>query len=147
MKRLFFVFAAIAAILSSCKKEEVQPEAVITLKSASEVSVVAEASAETIKFETNVSWSAFSDVNWVTLDKESGEGGTEEQTINLTIAANELQSARVANVTIRAGKLEGKVAITQAAAPKPAGIYNISDLRAFADSVAKGASLEPFSAN
>ncbi|MCF0173803.1 MAG: BACON domain-containing protein, partial [Bacteroidales bacterium] len=148
MKKLIYVFAAMAAILSSCKKEEVKPtptptEDSFTLKSSAEVSVVAQASTEYIKFETNHSWTVSADAPWISLNPEKAEGAEAVQTVVVSIAANEVTEDRTATITFVAGKAGGKVTIKQAAKekdpePEIPGIKDAESFKAFAAAVAAG---------
>ncbi|MCF0175075.1 MAG: hypothetical protein HUJ95_07030, partial [Bacteroidales bacterium] len=112
MKKFLLVFAAIAALLTSCKKEE-KPADSIVLKTGSEVTISAKTTSEAVKFISNASWTAVPDVSWIRISPATGEGSSLEQTINLAIQENETDVDRAAIITITAGKASVKVALTQ----------------------------------
>ena len=76
-------------------------------------SVSYDATTFTVNFESNLSWTA-TPSNGVTLSKESGEG---TDSVVMTFAANETDTANEYFVTFNAGEKTAKFTLTQAAKP------------------------------
>jgi hypothetical protein len=86
---------------------------------------------ETTTFEVSnagdepMSWSASSDASWASIT--SGESGTDEDTIEVTVAENTNLSSRQATITVDAGEAGSKeVTITQAGASTPEPIPSVA---------------------
>lgn len=140
MKRFFLIASVLlAALVVSCKKETPVEDA-LTLNSAAEATVPVEGDVVTIKFNTNVAWTAKSDQAWLTVTPASGEAG--DATVKASALKNESYDARTAEVTITAGTKTAKVKVTQA--QTNAVIVNGTEFEVGAD----GGSVEiPVSAN
>ena len=111
MKKLFLIASVLlAALVVSCKKETPVEDA-LTLNSAAEVAVPVEGDVVTIKFNTNVAWTAASDQAWLTLTPASGEAG--DASVKASAVKNESYDVRTAEVTITAGTKTAKVKVTQ----------------------------------
>lgn len=111
MKRFFLIASVLlAALVVSCKKETPVEDA-LTLNSAAEATVPVEGDVVTIKFNTNVAWTAKSDQTWLTVTPASGEAG--DATVKASALKNESYDARTAEVTITAGTKTAKVKVTQ----------------------------------
>lgn len=64
-----------------------------------------------LSFNTNMDWTASSNVDWCILDKTNGEKG--KNNIDITINANEVGEDRTGTITIKAGNATKEVIIQQ----------------------------------
>lgn len=101
---------AIAAAVA-CLKEDPVPELTLDKTSAS-----VEATGGKVEFTVtaNVAWTAVSDASWVTVEPASGKGGTPVKVI-ATVAANDTEQVKTANVTVKTETLTKTLTVTQAA--------------------------------
>lgn len=99
MKKIFYVFAALAVMAAACTKPEpITPS--ITLTSQAEVGVPVDGSTETVTFEANVPWTASLDnSNW-TISPSSGEAGT--VSVKVSSTPNATNDPVYATLTIKA---------------------------------------------
>lgn len=99
MKKIFYVFAALAVMAAACTKPEpITPS--ITLTSQAEVGVPVDGSTETVTFEANVPWTASLDnSNW-TITPSSGEAGT--VSVKVSSTPNATNDPVYATLTIKA---------------------------------------------
>ena len=71
-----------------------------------------------ISFITNQDWSASSNQSWLTVSPASGSGSENSQIVTVTAMDNPDESARSADVTVRAGELTHVVNVTQPGTPR-----------------------------
>ena len=105
---LLGMFAMAATVACDPVEPEVTPELNVNK---TEASVAAEGGSVAVQITSNVDWTAAADQNWVSVDPASGNGNA---TVTLTVAPNETEEARTANVTVKADKLSKTVKISQA---------------------------------
>ena len=105
---LLGMFAIAATVACDPVEPEVAPELDVNK---TEASVTADGGSVSVQVTANVDWAAAADKDWVSLDPASGNGNA---TVTLTVAPNEAEEARTANVTVKADKLSKTVKITQA---------------------------------
>ena len=105
---LLGMFAIAATVACDPVEPEVTPELNVNK---TEASVAAEGGSVAVQVTANVDWTAAADKDWVSVDPASGKGNA---TVTLTVAPNETEEARTANVTVKADKLSKTVKITQA---------------------------------
>jgi hypothetical protein len=114
MKRFkLLALLSLIFLVLACEKKE---EAYITLTSDEAVTVSVEGDAVSIKFTTNVPWTASSSADWLTITPTSGEGvkGGADFTVKASALKNETTDSRAATVTITDGAaITKKVTITQ----------------------------------
>lgn len=118
------MFAIAATVACDPVEPEVTPELNVNK---TEASVAAEGGSVAVQVTANVDWTAAADKDWVSVDPASGKGNA---TVTLTVAPNETEEARTANVTVKADKLSKTVKITQAgkaADPTPEPELQLSD--------------------
>ena len=135
MKKLFFVFAAVAVTLFSCQKPaetpaddsgnkdgqeeqkqdpEPQVEEKVTLVSDQVVNVGAESEIVTVKFTATVDWTVTADKDFIVPKDKSGKAGENiELKVTLQSLTEEDGPGRVGQLTIKAGKAEAKVDFMQ----------------------------------
>ena len=108
--------SSVLLILFSCTQQvEEEAEATLTLTGTSEqIEVGAGRNQVPISFSTNLSWSAASDVQWISLSSTKGSAG--DAAIVATVDENQDDKARSGAVTIKAGKLSKTVRINQSQA-------------------------------
>lgn len=88
-----------------------QKGASVTLKvDQTELKFSSTSSSKPIAITSNNSWSAACTESWVTLNKTEGSG---DETIEVTVTANENAAARTATITFSSGDITRKVSITQ----------------------------------
>lgn len=114
MKKFFYMAAVALVALVACKKEETKtpdPDAV-KLTSDAVVNVGAESNIVTIKFNSNVAWTASTKDEFIVLNKKSGDAGDAE--IKATVAnLPEDELGRVGKVAIAAGTASAEVVLYQ----------------------------------
>ena len=116
MKRIIaLAFVAIAAlgILAGCKAKELTPAIDISTPSAS---AAAKDKTITIRFVSNIDWTATSSAPWCKLSSTSSPGQAGENELKITLDPNPDYEPRTATVTIKAEGLEKNVTVTQEAA-------------------------------
>ena len=101
---------AMAAAVA-CQKEDLIPE--LTLD---KTSVSVEAAGGKVEFSvtSNVAWTAVSDASWVTIEPASGKGGAPVK-VTATVAANDTEQEKTANVTVKTETLSKTLTVTLAA--------------------------------
>lgn len=114
MKKTIIVAAVAAFAMVSCQKEPVLD--VVANFTSEEVSYEGAALTANITSE-NGTWTAVSDVDWVTIEPATGDGS---KTVRFIVAANETKQSRKATVTITLSSLVKTLEINQAAHPKDA---------------------------
>ncbi|MCQ2145591.1 MAG: BACON domain-containing protein [Bacteroidales bacterium] len=94
----FYVLAALALAIASCKPVEVEDSLQV---STATISVGAYAEPQTISFTTNTSWKMTSEVDWVTVSPDSGEAGN--STVTVRVADNGTFQERSGKIILTAG--------------------------------------------
>ena len=111
MKHVKLLACIALTVFAWACKPEVVPS--LELKSQDSVSVPVDGDVVSIKFTTNIPWTAKASDSWVTVSPASGEGQEGEITVKASATKNETNDTRVATVTIEAGSLSKAVTITQ----------------------------------
>ena len=88
------------------------PATSLTLKTDA-VSLESKGGSAQVAFQTNKSWTASSDADWLSVSPASGEGSQLYQNLTLTAQANEGEQERSAKVRIQAGERSAEVSVTQ----------------------------------
>lgn len=113
MKHLnLLALLSLVLLALSCEKKE---DPFLTLNSNEAVSVPVEGDNVSIKFNTNVAWTAESDADWLTVSPTSGEGikGGAAFTVKASALKNDNTDSRTAKVTIKAEAITKTVTVTQ----------------------------------
>lgn len=113
MKHLkLLALLALAVLAFSCEKKE---GPYVTLKSDEAVTVSVDGDAVSIKFYTNVPWTAKSSADWLTISPTSGEGvkGGMDFTVKASALKNDNTDTRTATVTITGETITQTVTVTQ----------------------------------
>ncbi len=108
MKHYFYAIVAALVCVAACQKEE--KEDTLELSSSS-FFVTSEGASQTIRFQTNNSWTVSSDKDWVTFNATSGESG--DCSVVMTVDENETYDTRTATVTFSAGKKVSSINVSQ----------------------------------
>jgi uncharacterized protein (TIGR02145 family) len=122
MKKTFILMTAALALLTmaaSCSKDEPnEPEAPTPELSVAPASISATGTAGSysITVTSNVAWTATAGADWLTLSPAAGEGNC---TVAVNVAENASAAERTASITVTAGDLSEKVAVTQPMATPP----------------------------
>ena len=120
MKNISY-FTVVFLLLLGCgsntpNDDEPPPAAEVFLSvNPSDFSIKAEGGTQTIAVTSNTNWTVSYDAEWCTISSKSGSSGREDVTI--TVAINETESARSAELTFTAGNVIKKCVVNQQ--PKP----------------------------
>ncbi len=122
MKRLCILFTAIALV--ACGEDSIEPtpepkpdpeipktEDKITYSGENSIVVSSGAAEASLSFSATVDWTVSSSESWCRVSPEKGTAGTAD--VKASIDANESADDRTATVTIKAGKAEKKLTVTQ----------------------------------
>lgn len=116
MKRLLIVLSILYAALS-CTEEPVAPELKLDKE---QISISSSAGETHVNVTSNVSWTALSNVQWLTVSPKNGEASESGCKVTLTATANPNMKQRIAKITFNAGNLSKTLEVTQAAKdPEP----------------------------
>ncbi len=122
MKRLCILFTAIALV--ACGEDPIEPtpepkpdpeipktEDKITYSGENSIVVSSGAAEASLSFSATVDWTVSSSESWCRVSPENGTAGAAD--VKASIDANEGADDRTATVTIKAGKAEKKLTVTQ----------------------------------
>jgi len=70
-----------------------------------------------LSLQSNFSWSAATNANWLNLNPNTGSGGNSPQSVTVTSSPNNGAESRSATITFASGNLTETITVTQAAAP------------------------------
>lgn len=108
MKKNILIYLSLLLVMSSC--EEVNTPSLSI--SQSDISVSFDGGSHTIKFNTNMNWTASSSEGWCSVSPANGNAST-ENTITITVSSNQALDNRNCIVTITAGTLSETITIIQ----------------------------------
>lgn len=121
MKKIFFMFAALAAFAACGEKEGDGPvdppvvEPVLTV-SVKTMEFAAEGDENHFTLSANNDWTVTVDADWLSASPRKGAAG-ENVTVTVTATANETGAARKATVTVASDKLSKTVSVSQEPVP------------------------------
>ncbi|MBR5076189.1 MAG: DNA/RNA non-specific endonuclease [Bacteroidales bacterium] len=121
--RHLIILCVLAAVAVACTKP-----ASLTLLS-NQLTFKNAAGQQELSFLTNSDWSVSSDAAWLTVSPASGGASGSYQTVTVSAQANEAETERTAELTLRAGDQVRTVAVRQAG--KPAVVTPEFNIRAF----------------
>ena len=113
----FFFFIFLFSCGSNDSNEEVSENLYVAL--ASEFSE--NGGSQSVTLTSNLNWTASADVNWITISPSTGSN---DGSINISVAANPIENIRTGIVTVVGGSISKTVSITQAAKALAAGVLD-----------------------
>jgi len=112
MKKIIPLIGALVLMLSCSKPEQPSADEIKLIETSETIETGCGEGEIKISFSTNNTWTATSDVNWITVSPKKGSSGT--MSITASISENMGTENRSGEISIKAGEASTKITITQA---------------------------------